>query len=223
MKYSFELQLCYYPLWCQFQFSSKMFLTFLLTEILFFWALQKEAGGWTGRDRQKEKDEKRSKYFPFILIYFHTLRIREITDRKQNPSTSFNAHVYQNTPRCYGDLQKIHLSLHYLFLFYLLSRWRESQLPFFSSPYSYQTNNRNIHNSFSNNINTDRSLSSCLSYSGTKLAWAQGAFSADNGIPVGKWFCSSEPNSNFPIVILSFQSSWRSWSSTPEMMINSLF
>lgn len=77
MKYSFELQLCYYPLWCQFQFSSKMFLTFLLTELLFFWALQKEAGGWTGRDRQKEKDEKRSKYFPFILIYFHTLRITQ--------------------------------------------------------------------------------------------------------------------------------------------------
>lgn len=83
-------------------------------------------------------------------------------------------------------------TLHYLFLFYVLPRWMENQLPFLSSPYSHQTSNKNIHNYFSNNIIIPSSVSSCLPYSDTKFAWAQGALSADNAIPVGKWFCSSE-------------------------------
>lgn len=62
-------------------------------------------------------------------------------------------------------------------------------------------------------------LSPCLPYSGTKPAWAQRALSADNATPVGKWFCSSEWNpKNFPMINLSFQGLWKSWSSTPEMI-----
>lgn len=124
--------------------------------------------------------------------------------------------MYQNTPRCYRDLQKNPL-------LFALPSWKENQLPFFPSPCSYQANNRNIHSSFFKNVITHSSLSSCLPYSRTKLAWAQGALSAEDAIPVGKWFCSSEWNSmNFPIINPSFQGSWRSWSSTQQTINSTL-